>query len=66
MKKEFKYRYDTHHIYIQSWVTEGLLFGPSWMTLASFDNIPENMERCKKIVKMLNECRKTSIQLIDE
>ena len=54
MKKRFKMIKKNGKVYLLQWVTEGKLFGPDWDLIASFGE--QHIERCKQIVKLLNEC----------
>ncbi|WP_304647417.1 hypothetical protein [uncultured Duncaniella sp.] len=58
MKKRFKL-IDRHgKVNILQWVTDGVLFGPNWESMASFDSNKSNLERCKTIIRLMNECDK--------
>ena len=56
MKKSFKRIENGDKIHILHWETDGVLFGPCWSSIALFDNTMENLERCKTIVKLMNQC----------
>lgn len=43
-------------LYILRWTVESKVFGPGWDTIADFVENEFNRERCKKIVKLMNEC----------
>lgn len=58
MKKNFKHLEKNGRIYIMRWIDDGVLFGPDWESIASFDKNPPNLERCKTITRLLNECDK--------
>lgn len=66
MKKNYKRLEKNGKVYILHWATEGMLFGPTWDCIASFDNKGSNLERCKTIVKLLNECDKHTIHPDDD
>lgn len=56
MKKRFKLRKQSGKIIILRWQCEGVLFGPQWESICAFDNINNNMDRCKTIIQLMNEC----------
>lgn len=56
MKKRYKLLEKKEHVYILHWVTEGVLFGPEWVIMTKFTNNPPNIERCKQIIKLMNDC----------
>lgn len=56
MKKRYKLLEKASHIYILHWETEGLLFGPEWKIAAKFARCDSNLERCKEVVRLMNEC----------
>lgn len=56
MKKRFKLRKQSDKILILRWQDDGVLFGPQWECITSFDNIGDNIEMCKTIVQLLNKC----------
>lgn len=58
MKKRFKLRDRHGKIHILQWVTDGVLFGPNWESVASFESNESNMTRCKTIVQLMNKCDK--------
>lgn len=58
MKKRFKMLNRANKIYILRWTVDGKLFGPDWEEIATFDNQASNVERCKTIIRLLNECDK--------
>ena len=54
MKKRFKMMKKNGKVYLLQWVAEGKLFGPGWDMITSFGE--QHAERCKQIIKLLNEC----------
>ncbi len=56
--KNFKRTERNGKIHIVHRETDGVLFGPCWATIATFDNKDDNLERCKTIVRLMNECDK--------
>lgn len=56
MKKRFKLRAQGGKILILRWQSEGVLFGPQWEGITAFDNNDNNLERCKAIIRLMNEC----------
>ncbi len=56
MKKRFKLRKQSGKITILRWQSEGVLFGPQWEGITTFDNAENNLERCKAIIRLMNEC----------
>ncbi len=59
MKKRFKLLNDKRgRILLLKWETDGVLFGPDWGCIAAFDNTDNNLERCKTIIRLMNECDK--------
>lgn len=56
MKKRYKRLEKGGRIFILHWTTEGMLFGPDWERVASFDKNESNLERCKTIIRLLNAC----------
>lgn len=56
MKKRFKLRKKSGKIFILRWQSEGVLFGPQWEGIITFDNVDNNIDRCKAIVRLMNEC----------
>lgn len=56
MKKRYKLLEKTAHIYILYWETEGVLFGPEWKIIAKFTKCDSNLERCKSVIRLMNEC----------
>lgn len=56
MKKRFKLLEKTEHVYILRWETDGMLFGPEWVIVAKFPINGPNIERCKQIIRLMNEC----------
>lgn len=56
MKKRYKLRVHRMTVYILRWVTEGKIFGPDWEEVGRFDSNPENIRRCKNIIRQMNEC----------
>ena len=60
MKKRFKIISEGGRIYILKWVENSMLFGPNWQSIANFKNNTLNRQRCKTIIKLLNECETQS------
>lgn len=58
MKKRFKLLERQGKIHILRWEADCKLFGPEWDCIARFDNKELNKERCKQIIKLMNECDK--------
>ncbi len=58
MKKNYKRTENQGKIHILHWETDGVLFGPCWASIAVFENTHKNLERCKTIVRLMNECDK--------
>ena len=58
MKKRYKLLKSNGSIHILRWASRGVLFGPQWEAIATFDNRDNNIERCKQIVQIMNECDK--------
>jgi len=58
MKKRFNLLNRSGKVHILHWSADGRLFGPDWETVAAFDDEDLNMERCKTIIRLLNECDK--------
>ena len=58
MKKRFKLLSRNGKLHILHWESHGVLFGPQWAGIASFDDRGNNLEMCKSIIRMLNECDK--------
>lgn len=56
MKKRFKLLNRDCKIHILHWKSDGVLFGPQWESIISFDDRDNNLDRCKSIIRMLNEC----------
>jgi hypothetical protein len=56
MKKRFKMLIRGCNIHLLKWVSDGKLFGPDWEYFATFGNTPENLRRCKGIIRNMNEC----------
>lgn len=56
MKKRFKLLTDRGRVHILKWVVDGKLFGPDWDSIANFEDNTLNKQRCKTIIKLLNEC----------
>lgn len=56
MKKRYKLLDKQGKLRILRWATDGKLFGPDWECMATFDKRNDNMERCKTIIKLMNEC----------
>ena len=56
MKKRYKRLEKGGRIFILHWTTDGMLFGPDWERVASFERNGPNLERCKTIIKLMNEC----------
>lgn len=66
MKKRYKLLTKTDSIFILHWVTEGVLFGPEWLSIAKFANNAPNLDRCKQIIRLMNDCDKTSNENKDD
>ena len=58
MKKQYKLLNKNGTIYLLRWAVNGVLFGPRWESIAGFGNPNGNIERCKTIVRLMNECDK--------
>lgn len=58
MKKRFKLLNRAGKVFIMRWTVDGKLFGPDWEAVATFDSNAPNLERCKKIIRLMNECDK--------
>lgn len=58
MKKRFKLLNRSGKVYILHWSADGKLFGPDWGSVATFDDKDSNLERCKTIIRLMNECDK--------
>lgn len=58
MKKRYKLLEKNGKVHILHWVTDGVLFGPDWESIATFDKQDSNLERCKTIIRLMNECDK--------
>lgn len=58
MKKRYKLLVRSGKVHILHWVTDGALFGPDWESVATFDDVDSNLERCKRIIQIMNECDK--------
>ena len=58
MKKRYKWLEKNGKLYILHWSAEGRLFGADWDSVAGFEANPENRERCKTIIRLMNECDK--------
>ena len=56
MKKRFKFAVKVGKVYILRWQSDGTLFGAQWEAISFFDEAPGNRERCRKIVRLMNEC----------
>lgn len=56
MRKAYKRLERNGRIYILHLETEGVLFGPTWSSVASCESNKSNLERYKAIVRLLNEC----------
>lgn len=59
MKKRFKLLNRSGKVFIMRWTVDGKLFGPDWEAIATFNNSAPNLERCKTIIRLMNECDKT-------
>ncbi len=66
MKKRYKHLERNGKIYILHWESEGRLFGPAWDCVATFDNKDTNLERCKSIIRLMNECDKHTEHFNDD
>lgn len=62
MKKRYKLLKQNSKILILHWETDGMLFGPDWVCIASFENVEANQERVKTIIRLMNECDKHTEQ----
>ena len=58
MKKRYKLLVKNGKVHILHWETDGVLFGPDWECIAVFDDIDSNIERCQRIIRIMNECDK--------
>lgn len=58
MKKRYKLLKQNSKILILHWETDGMLFGPDWVCVASFEKVEANQERVKTIIRLMNECDK--------
>ncbi|TGG34961.1 hypothetical protein [Duncaniella freteri] len=58
MKKRFKLLNRSGKVHILHWAADGKLFGPDWEAVATFDDKDSNLERCKTIIWLMNECDK--------
>ena len=56
MKKRYKLLKSGKCVFILRWVADGKLFGPDWEESGRFDNNAGNIERCKAIIRLMNEC----------
>ncbi len=56
MKKRFKLLNRVGKIYILHWTVDGKLFGADWEAVAVFEDNDSNRERCKAIIRLMNEC----------
>lgn len=56
MKKKYKMLVRNGRIHILHWSGAGKIFGPEWESIAMFDDKDCNLERCRKIIKNMNEC----------
>lgn len=56
MRKRFKMLAKSGKLYILRWTVESKVFDPDWDAIADFVENEFNRERCKKIVKLMNEC----------
>ena len=66
MKKRYKVLAKSGSIFILHWVTDGVLFGPEWSSIAKFANNASNLERCKNIIRLMNECDKSTNEIRDD
>lgn len=66
MKKRYKILNRSGTIHILHWVVDGKLFGPGWETVATFGDTASNIERCKTIIRLMNECDKHTERLEDD
>lgn len=55
-RNHFKQHIAHGKIYLLSWSVHSRLFGPDWETMATFDDNPLNRQRCRSIIRMLNDC----------
>lgn len=60
MKRRFKSLVKKDRIYIVRWQMSGALFGPQWEIVADFENNKANKDRCRDIIKLMNECNSHS------
>lgn len=58
MKKRFKLLNRYGKVHILRWSADGRLFGPDWESVVAFDDNDSNRERCKTIIRLMNECDK--------
>lgn len=58
MKKRYKMLCRSGKVLILHWETDGKLFGPDWEVIAKFDDNDQNQQRCKTIIRLMNECDK--------
>lgn len=56
MKKRYKLLERKEHVYILHWQTDGMLFGPEWGVIAKFSKNEANLERCREIIRLMNDC----------
>lgn len=56
MRKKFKLLTDQNKIFILKWEVDGRLFGPDWNCIATFDNVDNNLERARSIIRLMNKC----------
>ena len=56
MKKRYRHIERGDKIGILFWNTDGVLFGSGWETIAQFHRTEANLDRCKMIVKLMNDC----------
>ncbi len=65
MRKKYKLLNRNGMIYLLRWVEKGVLFGPQWESMVCFDNCGDNMDRCKRIIRLMNECEHINSQEYD-
>lgn len=66
MKKRFKLLNRVGKILILHWSSDGKLFGPDWEAIAAFDDKDSNIERCRTIIRLMNECDKHTNHVEDD
>lgn len=58
MRKRYKLLVKNGKVHILHWESDGKLFGPEYDCIASFDHKTANVDRCKSIVRLMNECER--------